>query len=187
MTNPWRSGLFFVSLCVVVGTLWFILLKPWMKDIQRYNENIQILRIEKQRLQGLVAQQPQFEDQLAKLDRLHRRSGYFFDTPSPEVSNQELIDRIETIIDSGNGKLVCVRSLSPTTEDNRLQVRVQLYGNESLLINLLHQLEGSLPVIIIDKLHIRSRPPGLLQKTGTAGNSLDIRFDVIGFLAWQMG
>ena len=187
MMNPWRSGLFFVSLCVVAGTLWFILLKPWMKEIQRYNENIQILRIEKQRLQRLVAQQPQVEDQLAKLEKLHKRSGYFFDTPSPEVSNRELIDRIETIIESGNGKLVYVRPLLPTTEDNRLQIRVQLYGNENLLINLLHQLEGSLPVIIIDKLHIRSRPAGLLQKTGTAGNSLNIRFDVLGFLPWEAG
>lgn len=185
MTYPWRSGFVFASLSIVVTVLWFILLKPWMNEIQRYNENIQILTIEKQRLQRLIAQQPQFEDQLAKLEKLHQRSGYFFDTPSPEVSNRELFDRIETIIETGNGKLVSTKSLSPTTEVNRLQIRVRLYGNESLLINLLHQLEGSLPVIIIDNLYIRSRPRSLLKNAGTAGNSLDIRFDVIGFPAWQ--
>lgn len=180
----WRWGLAIVGIIAIFFTSYLVLIHPWMIELAEYQANIEKLSNEKMRLQHLIAEHDQIELQLTSLKKLEQKSGYFTLEPSPDTAAQEMIERIETLVDANGANIVITQPHTPTPDTNSIKLHVQLTGNEELLIKLLHKIEGSTPLLIIDNLTIRSRQPQL-QNTNNHGNTLDIRLDIMGFLAWE--
>lgn len=181
----WRSGITLFSIASLFLAIYIFLIKPWLIEIQTYDTNIQELTIDKTRLQRLIDQRSETEQKLARLEQLAQISRYYIKASSAKRTNTELIDRITSIIKSNGGEMLSTTPLSSTSEDRIIKLRIHFSGNDDLLIKLLHQLEGNYPILFIDNLYIRTQHRDSLNTTGTRVNSLDIRFDIMGFIEWR--
>lgn len=87
--------------------------------------------------------------------------------------------RLKQAATSAGARLDSVEALGNPGEDGRLVLRARLTADTKSLQAMLYRLEATRPALLIDELYVRGRS----GQAENAGLHLDVRFDVIGFLA----
>jgi hypothetical protein len=162
-----------------------VFIHPRISELATNHTELEILKIEKERLMDLISQQDLIQRQLVKLRKLELQSGYYLASPSVDVAVQQLIDRISAIVVARGGDIIGTGLLSRGAQGHEIKVHFHLTGNEDILIRLLHELEGGQPLIIIDNLIIRSIVSGSDKRTDPHQRGLDIQLDIEGFRRWK--
>lgn len=98
---------------------------------------------------------------------------------SPAQAVAALQDRVKSAAADAGARLGSVEVLAPRTADGltRQAVRARLSADTRSLQQVLHTLESSRPLLLLDNLYVRARD----TRSDTTRLRLDVRVDVIGF------
>ena len=110
-------------------------------------------------------------------------TGVLLDGASASQVAAALQGRIKQAATASGARLDSVEALSDGGDAGRLVMRARLTADTKSLQGMLHRLESTRPVLLVDQLYVHSRT----GQAENAGLHLDVRFDVIGFLAPEAG
>jgi hypothetical protein len=110
-------------------------------------------------------------------------TGVLLEGASASQAAAALQGQIKQAASAAGARLDSVEALNDGGDAGRLVLRARLTADTASLQAMLHRLESARPVLLVDQLYVRGRT-GQAEK---AGLHLDVRFDVIGFLAPEAG
>jgi general secretion pathway protein M len=191
--RPLAIGLLVIAILVVylVGFHWFV---------ARHGELGQdISRLESQaaRFKAAAARRPELEQRLEELrvDRLD--SALFLSQSNFNIAAAALVRQLrDTIIEAAEQEDLCTvvqTQNRPSSDPDRFeQVTVNVRMNCPLpdVVQILYQLENSVPLVFVDNLMVNQRMTA--DRRGRRGGveaygQLDVRFDMYGFLPDRSG
>ncbi|QOC23048.1 hypothetical protein IC757_02500 [Wenzhouxiangella sp. AB-CW3] len=188
--RPLAIGLLVIAAILVylVGFHWFV-----VRHIE-LNEQIGQLETQAARFKAAVERRPELEAQLDRLQNERLDSALFlpeanFNTAAAGM-NRHLRDIIRTEAEHAELCAIVSTTNRPDQDPERFeQVTVNVRMNCPLpdLVQVLYQLENSVPLVFIDNLTINQRVPA--DRAGRRGADnyglIDVRFDMYGFLTEQ--
>ena len=104
---------------------------------------------------------------------------------SPAQAVAALQDRVKSAAANAGARLGSVEVLAPRSDGGltRQAVRARLTADTGSLQQVLHRLESSRPLLLLDNLYVRARD----TRSDTSQLRLDVRVDVAGFAAGADG
>ncbi|MBM3489333.1 MAG: hypothetical protein FJX68_02615 [Alphaproteobacteria bacterium] len=133
------------------------------------------------RLRELAARREALRAEVEALRRAPALQNVFLATGSEAQATAALQERVKRAVASGGARLVSLEALPVRSQDGgpQLGLRVRLVADTGALQRLVCALEVGRPFVFLDALYVRSRTAA----AAPGEPSLDIRFDVWGFLA----
>jgi general secretion pathway protein M len=182
----------FLALVLVLGA---VIMLPWLRMNEQYDQAIEKATSEIRRYQALEARGPQLQAQLDSLDQEVSSASYYVDAETPALAAAALQARVKQAVDAVRGKLTSTQSLPLEDEGNaqRVAILVRMSGDVDVLLRVLHALEGEPPLLFVDNLTVRNkrrptrRRRSRRQVTQNTGYSLDISFELAGYLREERG
>jgi general secretion pathway protein M len=139
-------------------------------NIARYSR----LSIQVEALRSLVGELEQADD-LAR---------YVLAQESEPLAAAALQDRVKSIVTNSGGTLTSTQVLPTVAEQGfkRVIVNVRMAVTVDALQRVLYELENNLPYLLADNIIILSRGAGKRRRKVTAVDSLDVRFNLYGYM-----
>lgn len=132
----------------------------------------------------LSAQVESLRQTVAELEEAGELGQYLLDEASEPLAAAALQERLKAMVTSSGGTLISTQVL-PTESDEGLKrviVSVRMAGSVAALQGVLYELESSLPFLLTDNLVVLSRNARQRNRMPSSDDSLDIRFNLHGFL-----
>ncbi len=181
-------GLALLTLAIIylVCFHWFV-----VKHLD-YSDHISELRNDVGRFMAATGQRDEIEAQLAVVNDQGQNENYFLTGQSFDSAAALLTQRLKQIIttqaDHEQDCQVISNQNVRAREAERFEkvlVKVRMRCNLGDLVKVLHELEGSFPLVFIDGMNIYQRYVNVPGRTARNQNIavLDIRFDMYGYLA----
>lgn len=173
--------LVFVLLLVV-----FIFVIPLVSTGLEYNEQKTELSFRLQRSKQFVAKKDKVLENIERIKNQYQQQNYFSTQETVALASADLQRFIKTTIAQAGGQLTSTQVLPGTSADrfNRITVKVRMSGDVEILRSVLHQIESSRPIMIIDQIDIRPVRGQRNRRTRKIepSNKLNINFQAIGFM-----
>lgn len=187
-SRPLAIGLLVIALIVVylAGFHWFVQRHIALGD--------EIGRLEQQiaRFKGSVAQRDEVRERLAELRRRQSGSALFLPGEDPNIAAADLIRSLRDWVEThaADPELCSILSSQPrrSTEPERFQrvnVNVRMQCPLDDFVQVLHDMEASVPLVFIENLLVSQRMTPDQAGRGRRGSTygqLDIRFDMVGYI-----
>lgn len=182
-----------VGLAVLALVLVYLVFFHWfvIKHLD-YSDQISALRDDVARFKSIVSQREEIEQRMAAINNQGQNDNYFltgqnFDSAAA-VLTQRLKQIITTQADHEQDCQVISNQNVRAREAERFEkvlVKVRMRCNLGDLVKVLHELEGSYPLVFIDGMNIYQRYVNAPGRTTRNQNMavLDIRFDMYGYLS----
>lgn len=180
-----RRGVKQLFLGLMLLAFFQLVIHPQINKLQECRTTFQALSVEKIRLQELITRQSVVTRQLESIERFEQQSGYFFNASTLDIATRMLIDRLHFIVESSGGQITSVEPLTSDTTANRIRLQILLDSDDALLLDLLHQLEGGQPLVIVDSLTIQARNDGISSNSTPSKKNLLIRLEVSGLFTGE--
>ena len=184
-TNNGKCLLLLGSVSVLILLLLAVILWPWWNKMQFYDAAARqsVDRIE--RYQRLLDSRPQLGKRLKTLRQDLGKRGFFIAAANQELAAAELQNRVKKVVTGAGGKLISTQKVDTDKDgDTReIEVKVRMKGNVEALATVLHELEGHLPVLMVQDISVRSRRTVKgRRKNRVEGYELDVSFGLVGYL-----
>jgi general secretion pathway protein M len=179
-----RRSLALTLLLFLTWGFYALAVDPLLKSHSRHQETIAKSVVLLERYERIAQEKSAAEAILARLKRDRRAEAGFLAAQSETLAGAELQNRAKGVIEAAGGTLSSVQGLPPKVDGKVRQVtiRVQLTGSTEALARVLYALETSMPFLFIDNLDIQARR----DRRGKGGSeeavTLDVRFDVSGYM-----
>ncbi len=182
-----------IGLAVLMLILVYLLCFHWfvMKHLD-YSDQISALRTDVSRFMSSVNQREEIERRMASINDQGQNDNYFLVGQNFDAAAAVLTQRLKQIITTqADHEPDCqvisnqnVRAREPERFEKVL-VKVRMRCNLGDLVKVLHELEGSYPLVFIDGMNIYQRYVNVPGRNTRNQNIavLDIRFDMYGYLA----
>jgi general secretion pathway protein M len=183
MYQRWVSlGLLVVTLLLIV----FIVIMPLVSTGLDYHQQKQELIFRLQRAQQLVARKDQVKDDIEQIKRQYQQQNYFSTSSTVALVSADLQKFIKSVISQAGGQLTSTQVLPSSSEDSfiRVTVKVRMSAEIEALRSVLHEIESSVPMMIVDQIDIRPVRGKRNRKTRKIdpSNKLNINFQVASFM-----
>lgn len=191
----------FVALSVLLLLILFVVVYVFLPLGRLYGEKSEELRIlvdQKQRFEYLIANEDNINAELKRIDELGSDGDLFLAGNKKSIASANLREFINEAVKRSGGQLVSSQDYEaePVPSATPIGLRLQVSGEVQNLVDLLYELESARPVIFIDELsvtssssRVRSSRANLRdsrRRVNSANlSSLDIRMDVVGYLAGE--
>ncbi|NOR71185.1 MAG: general secretion pathway protein GspM [Methylomarinum sp.] len=175
-------GLLVVALLLVL----FVAIIPLGSTGVDYHEQKQTLIFRLQRAKQIIARKDRVQQDIEEIKQQYQSQNYFSTHTTVALASADLQQFIKSAISQAGGQLTSTQVLPSKNEDgfNRVTVKVRMSGDIEVLRNVLHEIESSVPVMIIDQIDIRPVRGKRNRKTRKIqpSNKLNVNFQVAGFL-----
>lgn len=176
-------GLLLLVLTLVSG---FILVPLINQAIELTEEKNELL-FRFQRYQKIIARKDDVLANFTKIKSDYQDHGYFNQQTTEALASADLQKAIKNAINSAGGQLTSTQVLPSKTEDQftRIAVKVRMTGDIEVLRSVLHHIETSVPLYIIDQLDIRPERGRRNRKTRMIepSNKLNVSFEAVSFMS----
>ncbi len=178
-----------VLLLGIVLLLAAVIVVPLISAANDYREQTEELRFRLQRARQIVARKQSVAGNLEKLKRQQQMLGFLSSRGTVALASADLQQFVKNAIADAGGQLNSTQVL-PVTELDGLQkiaVKVRMKGSIEVLRHVLHEIETSVPLMLVEQLDIRpvrgrrNRKTRRLEPT----NELNINFQVVTFMRAQ--
>ncbi|WP_457669233.1 type II secretion system protein GspM [Thiolapillus sp.] len=181
------------SKCVLLlgGLTLFVLLLlamivwPWWSKMQFYDAAAKQSADRIERYQRLLDSRPQLGKRLKTLRQDLGKRKYFIAAANQELAAAELQNRVKKIVTAAGGKLISTQKVDTDRDGDKreIEVKVRMKGDVVALAKVLHELEGQLPILMVQNISIRSRRTVKgRRKNRVEGYELDVSFGLVGYL-----
>jgi general secretion pathway protein M len=177
LTRRQRKGLAIGLLVIVVLLIIQMLIVPVISTNALYNEEIEDLQFKLNKYQHAVDNKANLEAQLQLLKEELAETQLFQSNIAPGIVAATLQNRIRQIVEKIDGNLISTQVMPEKNENTftRVAINVRLTGNDSVLQQLLFELESSTPLLFVDKVGLSSnrRPSRAEAKSNPLNISLE--------------
>ena len=175
-------GLLVLVLLLVI----FVVISPLVSTGLEYYEQKQELAFRLQRSINIVARKDSVAENVERIKQQYQQQNYFSTRDTEALTSADLQKFIKTAISKAGGQLTSTQVLPGRNEDglNRVTVKVRMSGDIEALRSVLHDIESSVPVMIVNQIDIRPVRGKRNRKTRKieSSNKLNINFQVAGFM-----
>ena len=192
--SPATSRFSAVSLLLlIILFVVFYLLVPLGHFYIKKNETLENLQQQLSRFEYLVANEDKINAELKRIDDLGSEGDLFLSGSKKSIASANLREFINEAVKRSGGQLVSSQDYEADAVPSATAIglRLQVSGEAQNLVDFLHEIESARPIIFIDDLSVTSsssrvRASRNRRKTNVPlrkSSSLDVRMDVVGYLA----
>ncbi len=171
------------SLLVLVA---LFLLAPLIAHSLSLREESNDLEFRLKRYLRIVHKRDEINANLEQIRQQYGQMAYLMRHDNPAVAAAQLQQVIKDAIASVNAQLTSTQVLPPRPdgEFTRVGVKVRMTANIEGVRAIVHELEQSEPIYLVQELDIRPRSSVRNRRTGKieASNQLNVSFEAIGFM-----
>ena len=175
-------GLLVLVLLLVI----FVVIAPLVSTGLEYYEQKQELAFRLQRSKNIVIRKDSVVENIERIKQQYQQQNYFSTRDTEALTSADLQKFIKTAISQAGGQLTSTQVLPGRNEDglNRVTVKVRMSGDIEALRSVLHDIESSVPILIVDQIDIRPVRGKRNRKTRKieSSNKLNINFQIAGFM-----
>ncbi|HEB26794.1 MAG TPA: hypothetical protein ENI05_03310 [Porticoccus sp.] len=194
--SPATSRFSAVSLLLlIILFVVFYLLVPLGHFYIEKNETLENLQQQLSRFEYLVANGDKINAELKRIDDLGSEGDLFLSGSKKSIASANLREFINEAVKRSGGQLVSSQDYEADAVPSATAIglRLQVSGEAQNLVDFLHEIESARPIIFIDDLSVissssRVRASRSRHKKNIPlrkSSSLDVRMDVVGYLAGE--
>ena len=179
--TPRQHALLAAGLMAVAGGLFYLILVwPALAGRAAFQDHLEGLQFQHQKLTATVTLAPVLEKELAVLSGLEiDRSGFL------DLAAADLQQRLSLIIEEAGGSLISSQVLPATNGDENLfpeiTMKMHMRGNIASLREVLERFDMGQPLLFTDNLLVQKRQRSD-EPARQGADKLDIRFDATAFI-----
>lgn len=172
----------------------FYLFVPLGSFYVNKTEAVRDLQQQLSRFEYLIANENNINAELKRIDNLGSEGDLFLSGNKKSIASANLREFINEAVKRSGGQLVSSQDYDaePIASATAIGLRLQVTGEVKNLVDFLYELESARPIIFIDDLSVSSsssrlRASKVRRNRAKPRNrsSLDIRMDVVGYLAGE--
>jgi len=165
----------------------FIIIVPLVSLGLENHEKKQELLFRLQKAQQVVARKNTVIENIEQIKKTYQAQNYFSTRNTAALASADLQKLIKSSISQAGGQLTSTQvlpSLSTDNSFNRVVVKVRMSGEIEALRSVLHEIESSSQIMVIDQIDIRPVRGKRNRKTRKIepSNKMNINFQVAGFM-----
>lgn len=180
----YAAVLLFVALLILL----FMIVLPIFGLYSSTNEEVASLQHRLSQYQAISQKTSGLSIKLSRLEAFNEDQEHYFVEDKAALVSAELQGIIKEVLSTQGAKIISTQPVTSGNQDER-QIKVSVHCRADIisLRNLIYELESHVPVLIIDKINIgRGFRTTFRTKQSNSSDTLDVRFDVSGFLAAQI-
>ncbi|HID44717.1 MAG TPA: hypothetical protein EYP34_03035 [Chromatiaceae bacterium] len=184
-SNNGKCVLLLGGVALLILLLLAMILWPWWNKMQFYDAAATQSADRIERYQRLLDSRPQLAKRLKTLRQDLGKRGFFITAANQELAAAELQNRVKKIVSGAGGKLISTQKvdIDKDGDTREIEVKVRMKGDVEALAKVLHELEGHLPVLMVQNISVRSRRTVKgRRKNRVEGYELDVNFGLVGYL-----
>ena len=178
-----------VILFVALLILLFLVVLPMYGLYQSTTDEVASLQHRLSQYKAISRKTSGLSSKLDQLQAFNEDQEHYFTEEKAALVSAELQGILKDVLARQGAKILSTQPVTSGNQDER-QVKVAVHCRADIisLRNLVYELEAHVPVLIIDKINIGRgyRTTFRAQQSKDSNDTLDIRFDVSGFLASQV-
>lgn len=159
---------------------------PVISTGMEYHEQKNELLFRLQRSKKIVAQKQSVTENIKSITAQHQQQNYYSTQGTVALASADLQRFIKSTISEAGGQLTSTQVLPSKSADgfNRITVKIRMSGDVNVLRSVLHQIESSTPIMVIDQIDIRPVRGKRNRKTRKVepSNKLNVNFQATGFM-----
>ena len=175
-----------IVLLITLVLLLFLLILPTYALFESTKEEVASLQHRLLQYKTISSKTRGLSNKLAKLQAFNEDQEYYFEQGKAALVSAELQGIVKGVLERQGAKILSTQPITSGIQDER-QVKIAVHCRADImsLRNLVYELESHIPVLIIDKIKIGRgfRTTFRNQQSNRTNDTLDIRFDISGFLA----
>lgn len=194
--SPATSRFSAVSLLLlIILFVVFYLLVPLGHFYIEKNETLGNLQQQLSRFEYLVANEDKINAELKRIDDLGSEGDLFLSGSKKSIASANLREFINEAVKRSGGQLVSSQDYEADAVPSATAIglRLQVSGEAQNLVDFLHEIESARPIIFIDNLSVTSSSSRVRASRSRhkkniplrKSSSLDVRMDVVGYLAGE--
>jgi len=194
--SPATSRFSAVSLLLlIILFVVFYLLVPLGHFYIEKNETLGNLQQQLSRFEYLVANEDKINAELKRTDDLGSEGDLFLSGSKKSIASANLREFINEAVKRSGGQLVSSQDYEADAVPSATAIglRLQVSGEAQNLVDFLHEIESARPIIFIDNLSVTSSSSRVRASRSRhkkniplrKSSSLDVRMDVVGYLAGE--
>jgi general secretion pathway protein M len=181
---PWLGRVAALAILIVpLAILYVGIVQPLLDSYAEDRQEIEQQQALLQRYRDAGAGVPALEAQLAALRRAPAGQNGFLRGANEVLVAAQLQDRLQRLVEASQGGLQSTQVLAVRDEGKfrRVAIRGQMVLSMAGLQRVVYELESGSPSLFLDNLDLRPRVAATPAET--AVDSLDVGFDLYGYLA----
>lgn len=188
MTNEisYQRWLALGLLVLVVLIVIFVAVVPLVSTGIEYHEQKKELTFRLQRAKQIVARKDGVVENIERIKQQYQRQNYFSTRDTVALASADLQRFIKSAISQAGGQLTSTQVLPSSSKNgfNRITVKVRMTGDIEFLRSVLHEIESSTPVMIVNQIDVRPVRGQRNRKTRKIepSNKLNVNFQAVSFM-----
>lgn len=186
---PSQRWIALALLAAVILLLSFIVFVPFVSQIMDLNEQEDDLLFRLNRVQKIIARKDVVSAESTRIKSQYQSQNYFSNHNTAALASADLQKFVRSAISQAGGQLTSSQVLPNKSQDGFRQVtiKVNLILTDEALRRVLHEIESSLPMMIVNQINIRpvrgkhNRKTKKMEPTG----KLTVGFQVTRFMRAQ--
>lgn len=178
-----------ISLCLTILALAIVfrfLVQPSYEQYEAVNDSLETLQFQHDKLGNVHEKKVRIERELAEIENTETDDIGFLQENSESLASAEIQNYITSLVGDAHADLISTQVLPRQSETEEvfpsITVKVHLRGDLTALRNILYELSGSEPVLLIDNLNIVNRQQSGRRRKPQSQSKLDVRFDLTGYI-----
>ncbi|WP_031434575.1 type II secretion system protein GspM [Methylomarinum vadi] len=175
-------GLLVLVLMLVV----FAAFVPLISTGLDYHEEKQELTFRLQRYRQVVDKKDTVAASIERIKQQYSERGYFSNRDTVALASADLQKFIKAAISQAGGELTSTQVLPGSSKSgfNQISIKVRMSGDIEVLRNVLHEIEATVPIMVIDQLDIRPVRGRRNRRTRQIepSNKLNVNFQAVSFM-----
>jgi len=171
---------------LVIFSIIFMIITPLVSMGLENHEQKQELIFRLQRAKQIVARKDSVLANIEQIKNKYQKQNYFSTRDTEALASADLQKLIKSSIAQAGGQLTSTQVLPHRNDSgfNRVIVKVRMSGDIEVLRSVLHEIESSAQVMVVDQIDIRPVRGKRNRKTRKIepSNKMNINFQVAGFM-----
>lgn len=171
---------------LVIALIIFLVIIPLVSMGMEYHEQKQELAFRLQRSRQIVAKKDSVKENIERIKKQYQTQNYFSTRDTEALASADLQKFIKSAILQADGQLTSTQVLPVITDNgfNRVTVKVRMSCDIEALRSILHEIESSEQIMIVDQMDIRPVRGRRNRKTRKIESSskMNVNFQVAGFM-----
>ncbi len=171
---------------LVVALIIFLVIVPLVSMGMDYHEQKQELAFRLQRSRQIVAKKDSVKENIERIKKQYQAQNYFSTRDTEALASADFQKFIKSAISQAGGQLTSTQVLPRTTDNgfNRVTVKVRMSCDIEALRSILHEIESSGQIMIVDQMDIRPVRGRRNRKTRQVepNSKMNVNFQVAGFM-----
>lgn len=173
-------------LLAVIGFISFVIIMPLVNQGLALHEEKNALGFRFQQYERILSRKQSVLDEMENLKSQIAEQNYLSTQNTTALASAELQEMIKQAINDAGGQLSSTQGLPVVTKNNfqRIPINVRMTGNSEVLRAVLHKIETSAPLVVIEQIDIRPMR-GVRNKVThqiDPSNELSVNFQAVSFM-----